>query len=85
MLRKDGGKISSNLAVDRYQGMFALGTSAGMLKMFSLKGYEQVCYDAHDFEINKLGFVPNQGFLVSIDLTNMLKIWNLRDLGDCQV
>lgn len=64
---KDGGKVSSNLAQDRYQSMFALGTSSGMLKLFSLKGYEIEVYDAHDDPIIKVGFVPNRGLLVSID------------------
>ena len=47
--------------------MFALGTSSGMLKFFSLKGYEIEVYDAHDDPIIKVGFVPNRGLLVSID------------------
>ena len=65
--------------------MFAMGTSAGMLKIVSLKGYEQEIYDAHDFEINQVGFVPNQGYLVSIDVSNMLKLWKLDDLDDCEI
>ena len=48
---KDAGKVSSNLAIDRYQSMLAMGTSTGIIKIFSLKGYEQEIYDAHDYEI----------------------------------
>lgn len=83
--KKDAGKVSSNLASDRLQAMLALGTNAGMLKIFSLKGYELDIYDAHDDEIRHVGFVPNQGKLVSIDVTNMLKLWDLNDLSDCEV
>ena len=82
---KDGGKVSSNLAVDKYQSMMALGTSTGIIKIFNLKGYELEIYDAHDFEINHLAFVPNRGQLVSIDVTNMLKLWEMEDLTDCEV
>ena len=65
--------------------MFALGTSTGMLKLFSLKGYELEVYDAHDDEILKVGFVPNKGLLVSIDSSNILKLWLLSDLDDCEI
>ena len=65
--------------------MLALGTSSGMLKIFSLKGYELEIYDAHDDEILWVGFVPNQGLLVSIDVTNMLKLWDLEDLSNCEI
>jgi WD40 repeat protein len=65
--------------------MFALGTSAGLLKLFSLKGYELEVYDAHDDAIIKLGFVPNKGLLVSIDSENLLKLWLLSDLDDCEI
>ena len=82
---KDAGKVSSNLAMDRYQSMLAMGTSTGILKIFSLKGYEQEIYDAHDYEICHIAFVPNCGLLVSIDITNMLKLWDLEDLDDCEV
>ena len=37
---KDAGKVSSNLATDHYQSMLAMGTSTGIIKIFSLKGYE---------------------------------------------
>lgn len=56
-----------------------------MLKLFSLKGYEVEVYDAHDDEIIKLGFVPNKGLLVSIDSGNILKLWLLSDLDDCEI
>ena len=82
---KDAGKVSSNLACDRLQAMFALGTSSGMIKIFSLKGYELDVYDAHDEEIRHVAFVPNQGKLVTIDVTNMLKLWDLEELSDCEV
>ena len=85
MTAKDSGKISSNLASDRYQGMLAMGTSTGILKIFSLKGYEQEIYDAHDHEINHVAFVPNQGLLISIDISNLLKLWDMEDLDDCEV
>ena len=82
---KDAGKVSSNLATDRYQSMLAMGTSTGIIKIFSLKGYEQEIYDAHDYEICHVAFVPNEGLLVSIDVTNMLKLWDMEDLDDCEV
>ena len=56
-----------------------------MLKIFSLKGYELEVYDAHDHEIIKVGLVPNRGFLVSIDSNNILKLWKLSDLSDCEI
>lgn len=59
MTNKDAGKISSNLASDRYQQILAMGTSTGIIKIFSLKGYEQEIYDAHDHEISLVAFVPN--------------------------
>ena len=65
--------------------MLALGTSSGTLKIFSLKGYELEVYDAHDDEISWVAFVPNQGLLVSIDVTNMLKLWDLEDLSNCEI
>jgi WD40 repeat protein len=65
--------------------MFALGTSSGMIKLFSLKGYELEIHDAHDNAIHKLAFFPNKGFLVSIDITNLLKLWRLSDLDDCEI
>ena len=65
--------------------MLALGTTAGVIKIFSLKGYELEIYDAHDEEISWVAFVPNQGLLVSIDVTNMLKVWSLEDLSNCEV
>ena len=77
--------MSSNLATDHYQSMLAMGTSTGIIKIFSLKGYEQEIYDAHDYEICHLTFVPNRGLLVSIDVTNMLKLWKMEDLDDCEV
>ena len=83
--KKDAGKVSSNLASDRLQAMLALGTSSGMLKIFNLKGYELEVYDAHDDEIIWVAFVPNQGLLVSIDVTNMLKLWSLEDLSNCEI
>ena len=64
--------------------MLALGTSSGMLKIFSLKGYELEIYDAHDDEILWVAFVPNQGLLVSIDVTNMLKLWDLESSKELQ-
>jgi WD40 repeat protein len=85
LVRKDGGKITSNLASDKYQSMFVLGTSSGMLKIFSLKGYELEVHDAHDHEIIKVGLVPNKGLLVSIDSNNILKLWRLEDLDDCEI
>jgi hypothetical protein len=65
--------------------MFALGTNSGMLKIFSLKGYEMEVHDAHDDPIVKVGFVPNKGFLVSIDNQNVFKLWKLADLDDCEI
>jgi hypothetical protein len=85
LVKKDGGKITSNLASDKYQSMFVLGTSSGMLKIFSLKGYELEVHDAHDNEIIKVGLVPNKGLLVSIDSNNILKLWRLEDLDDCEI
>ena len=32
-----------------------------------------------------VAFVPNQGLLISVDVTNMLKLWNMEDLDDCEV
>jgi len=40
-------------------------------------------FDAHDGEITWLQFVPNDGMLVSLDDTNLMKIWKLDDLEDC--
>jgi hypothetical protein len=65
--------------------MFALGTSSGMLKIFSLKGYELEVHDAHDHAIIKVGLFPNKGLLVSIDFNNILKLWRLEDLDDCEI
>ena len=66
--------------------MLAMGTSTGIIKIFSLKGYEQEIYDAHDHEICLVGFVPNKGLLVSIDVTNVLKLWDMEEgLDDCEV
>ena len=65
--------------------MLAVGTSTGIIKIFSLKGYELEVYDAHDYEISWVAFAPNKGFLLSIDITNVLKLWDLRDLSDCEI
>lgn len=65
--------------------MLAVGTSLGVIKIFSLKGYEHDVTFAHDAEILWLAFVPNKGQMVSIDSTNMLKLWNLEDLDDCEL
>ena len=83
--KRDSGKVSSNLASDKYQATLAMGTSTGMIKIFSLKGYELEVYDAHDDEIIWVAFVPNKGLLVSIDVTNMLKLWDLKDLSNCEI
>ena len=40
--------ITSNLAYDKYQGLMAYGTKDGHIKLFSLKGYEQEVFNAHD-------------------------------------
>lgn len=32
--------ITSNLAYDKYQGLLAMGTGHGMIKIVSLKGFE---------------------------------------------
>lgn len=51
--------ISSNLAFDKYQGLLAYGTKSGDIKMFSLKGYEQEIYGAHEgCPILHILFVP---------------------------
>ena len=85
VIKRDSGKVSSNLASDKYQAMLAMGTSTGMIKIFSLKGYELEVYDAHDDEIIWVAFVPNKGLLVSIDVTNILKLWDLKDLSNCEI
>jgi WD40 repeat protein len=56
-----------------------------MLKIFSLKGYELEVFDAHDYEIIQVALVPNRGLLVSIDSNNILKLWTLSDLDDCEI
>ena len=60
-------RISSNMALDRYQAMFAIATHNGAIKIFNLKGYEQDIPSAHQHPIQFLLFVPNRGKLMSID------------------
>jgi WD40 repeat protein len=61
--------------------MLAIGTSDGSIKIFNLKGYEQEIEQAHDHSIIWLLFAPNQGYLLSADDKNTLRLWNLRDLS----
>lgn len=74
--------VSTNLAYDKYQGLMAYGTSTKVIKIISLKGYEFEIYEAHDVSIRFLAFVPNQGVLVSIDDSNEVRVWNLKDLTE---
>ena len=53
-----------------------------MIKLFSLKGYEYELYDAHPSNIRFVTFIPNQGYMASIDDTNEIRLWNLRDLTE---
>ena len=62
--------------------MLAIGTSTGTIKIFSLKGYEQEIFCAHDYEINLMTFVPNKGRLISIDTQNIFKLWDLENFDD---
>ena len=68
------------MAEDPKQAMLAIGTESGTIKIISLKGYEQELYRAHNVQINHLVFVPNQGKLLSLDIKNVLKVWDLSDL-----
>ncbi len=72
--------VTSNMALDRYQSMFAIATYNGMIKIFNLKGYETDIQKAHDTQIVWLTFVPNQGILISIDVQRILKMWDLRNV-----
>jgi hypothetical protein len=63
--------------------MLALGLSSGSIKIMSLKGYEQEIYRAHESEVKRLAFIPNKGFLISVDDCLNLKLWNLQDLEEC--
>jgi hypothetical protein len=71
--------ITSNLAYDKYQGLLAYGTSAGHIKMYSLKGLEEEIFSAHQDPIEFLLFVPRKLLLFSIDSKNRL---SYRDLAD---
>lgn len=75
------GRIKSNLAVDKYQSLLAMGTSDGQIKLISLKGYEQEIDQAHIYPIIWIQFVPNQGKLISIDVQNFIKMWDLQTLA----
>jgi hypothetical protein len=71
--------ITSNLAYDKYQGLLAYGTKTGHIKMFSLKGYEQEVYHAHDnVPILFVLFVPSSLLLFSIDAKNRLTVRDIR-------
>ena len=70
-------KITTNLAFDRYQGLMAYGTSNKIIKILSLKGYEFEIYDAHEYSIRAMTFIPNKGILISIDDENEVCIWDL--------
>lgn len=56
--------------------MLAYGTKSGMIKVWSLKGYEYEIYEAHSESVRSLAFIPNQGLLVSIDDGNEVAVWN---------
>ena len=60
-------EITSNLAFDKYQGLLAYGTSAGHIKLFSLKGMEEEIFCAHQDPIEHVLFVPSKLLLFSID------------------
>lgn len=61
--------------------MFALGTSDGLIKLFNLKGYEQEIDQAHFAAVIWVQFVPNQGIMVSVDIQNNFKVWQLSDMS----
>ncbi len=48
----------------------------------SLKGYEFEINEAHSSAIRFLTFIPNTGILVSIDDNNVIRQWNLKNLGE---
>lgn len=71
--------ITSNLAYDKYQGLFAYGTRDGHIKMYSMKGYEQEVLNAHDnIPVMFITFVPGECILFSIDARNRLAVRDLR-------
>ena len=71
--------ITSNLAYDKYMALLAYGTKDGHIKMFSLNGYEQEVYHAHDnVSVLFCQFVPGQLLLFSIDAKNRLAIRDLK-------
>lgn len=72
--------VSTSLAYDWYQGLFAYGCENQTIKLLSLKGYEAEIYEAHKANIRCLQFVPNQGALISVDESNEVAVWDLRDL-----
>ena len=74
-------KITTNLAYDKYQGLLAYGTQTKIIKIVSLKGYEYEIYEAHESSIRFITFVPNRGILISIDDSNEIGIWDLKDLS----
>ena len=66
----------------------AFGTSQNIIKIVSLKsrsipGFTEFdIYQAHDQGIRLLSFVANLGILVSIDDSNVIRNWNIKDLRE---
>ncbi len=63
--------MTSNLAVDRYLEIAALGFKNGLIKLVSfgdskIQNFEHII-SAHDFSIIHLVFIQSKAILVSVD------------------
>ncbi|KAI5071424.1 hypothetical protein GOP47_0013675 [Adiantum capillus-veneris] len=70
-------RTSSRLAFDPAQGLLAIGTLDGKIKLIGNNGVEGILVSASESRCKYLEFANNQGFLVHVTSENDLQIWDL--------
>ncbi|KAK4748221.1 hypothetical protein SAY87_014807 [Trapa incisa] len=68
---------ASILAFDSIQGLLAIGTLDGRIKVIGGDGIEGILISPKQLPLKHLEFLRNQGFLVSISNDDDIKIWSL--------
>lgn len=77
--------VTPTLTYDHYQGLLAVGTLSGLIKLYLLvrfgqDGVEAVLKDDTQLPISQLSFHPNRGLLYAVRIDNVLAVWSVKTL-----